>query len=167
MSHAGLFLGGKPLIRRPAPSGSALAQLRPLEWSLYLGHIYFRGEKDKLPRDYELYYTALPVGVTLYDVHDVILSDLVIQGFQLDGVNAHDNVFQTSLVGLTCRGNGRSGISVGGASRLRVHGCVLAENGTAQVRTEGPSQTEVSDCQISEATAPAIVREGGLITKNP
>ena len=39
----------------------------------------------------------MQVGVTLYEVRHVIVRDLVIQGFQLDGVNAHDGVRETTL----------------------------------------------------------------------
>ena len=48
----------------------------------------------------------MQVGVTLYEVRHVIVRDLVIQGFQLDGVNAHDGVRETTLSALNCRGKG-------------------------------------------------------------
>ena len=111
--------------------------MKPLEWSFIQGQVYFRVDKDRLPCEYELAYTALPVGLTLYEVRHVVVSNLIVQGFQLDGVNAHDNVFDTSLIGLTCRGKGRSGISIGGASRVRLESCLVGDNGAAQVRTEG------------------------------
>jgi hypothetical protein len=120
-----------------------------------------------MPRDYELSYTALTVGITLYEVRHVVISDLVVQGFQLDGINAHDGVFDASLVGLTCRGNGRSGISIGGASRVNLTACLVGDNGAAQVRTEGFSHTEILHCNLLENTAPAVVREGGLVMMLP
>ena len=152
---------------RPAAGYEGLASVKPLEWSFIQGQVFFRVEKDRLPREYELAYTALPVGLTLYEVRHVVVSNLIVQGFQLDGVNAHDNVFDTSLIGLTCRGNGRSGISIGGASRVRLESCLVGDNGAAQVRTEGFSRTEIADSQLLENTAPAIVREGGLVTRRP
>ncbi len=87
----------------------------------------------------------------------------MIQGFQLDGVNAHDGVRETTLSALNCRGNGRSGISVGGASRVRIDACLVGNNGTAQVRTEGFSHTQLIGCDLLDNTAPRIVREGGRV----
>ena len=59
------------------------------------------------------------MGITLYEVRNVVIRDLIVQGFQLDGINAHDGVFDALLKKVTCRGNARSGICVGGASRVR------------------------------------------------
>ena len=95
--------------------------------------MYFRTEPNRLPQSYDLSYTARQVGITLYEVRHVIVRDLVIQGFQLDGVNAHDGVRDTALVGLNCRGNVRSGISIGGASRVRLDSCLVGNNGAAQL----------------------------------
>ena len=88
------------------------------------------------------------------------LRELVVQGFYLDGVNAHDGVRQTSLVGLTCRGNGRSGISIGGASQVSLQACLAGDNGAAQVRGESWSTTHIINCNLLDKSAPAIVRDG-------
>jgi len=160
-----LFLGGKPLARRYVDREVGFPELQPLEWSLFDRHVYFCVEKDKLPRHYELSHTSLPVGITLYEARHIVITDLVVQGFQLDGLNAHDSVFDATFVGLTCRGNGRSGISVGGASRVRIIACLIGNNGVAQVRTEGFSRTEILNCDLVEAAnAPAVVRDGGLVS---
>ena len=162
-----LFLDGKPLTRQFVDREVGFPELQPLEWCLFDRHVYFCVEKDKLPRQYKLTHTSLPVGITLYEARNIVISDLVVQGFQLDGVNAHDSVFDATFVGLTCRGNGRSGISVGGASRVKIIACLVGDNGAAQVRTEGFSHTEVRNCDLVEsANAPAIVRDGGLVSVN-
>ncbi|MEX0713437.1 MAG: hypothetical protein WD278_13865 [Pirellulales bacterium] len=49
----------------------------------------------------------MQTGITLYHMHDVAVVDLIVQGFQLDGINAHDGVRSCYLSGITCRGNGR------------------------------------------------------------
>ena len=140
-----------------------LTELQPLEWCLYEQHVYFRVEPNRLPQSYALTFTARQVGITLYEVHHVVVKDLVIQGFQLDGINAHDGVRDTALVGLNCRGNGRSGISIGGASRVRIDSCLVGNNGAAQVRTEGFSHTQLVGCDLLDNTAPRIVRDGGRV----
>ena len=160
-----LFLAGKPAQRRRVNRDEGFPDLQPLEWCLHDRSVYFRVEPDRLPHQYDLTYTSLKVGITIYETRHVVISDLVIQGFQQDGVNAHDSAFGTTLVGLTCRGNGRSGISVGGASRVKAIACLVGNNGTAQVRTEGFSRTEIINCDLIDSEhAPATVRKGGTLT---
>ncbi|MHB8972400.1 MAG: right-handed parallel beta-helix repeat-containing protein [Pirellulaceae bacterium] len=158
-----LYMDGKPARRREIGTSDELAGLQPLEWCLYEQHVYFCVEPNRQPQSYAMTFTAMRVGITLYEVHHVIVKDLVIQGFQLDGVNAFDGVSETTLSALHCRGNGRSGISVGGASRVRLAACLVGDNGVAQVRTEGVSQTQLIGCDLLDSTAPRIVREGGRV----
>jgi hypothetical protein len=161
-----LFRDGRPLQRVvPDKADRRLPALKPLEWCLFERYIYFRPEKGKGPTQYNLSCADLTVGITLYEVRNVIVRDFIIQGFQLDGVNAHDSVFGGQLVGLTCRGNGRSGISIGGASRVVIEKCTIGDNGTAQLRTEGSSHTQLLETQLLDNSAPAIVNEGGKIQR--
>ena len=160
-----IFNDGRPAPR--ADGGNGLyPSLEPLQWCLHRRKIYFRTEENKLPEDYPLTCTHKQVGVTVYEARHVFIADLVVQGFRLDGVNAHDGVNNVELVGLTCRGNGRSGISVGGASRLTIRACLVGNNGHAQLRTEGHSRTEVvnSDLIDDDPQAPAVVKTGGEVT---
>lgn len=165
MAHQILYLDGKPAKRVPAERLGPLPPLEPLQWCLVDRHIYFRTENGQVPAAYNLAYAALPVGITVYESRLVEIQNLVVQGFQLDGVNAHDGVFDLALIGLVCRGNGRSGISVGGASRVRIEACLVGSNGEAQLRTEGLSRTRLinSDLVDDDPAAPAVVRESGEV----
>jgi hypothetical protein len=158
-----LYLGQRPATRRPVDSAQGLPVLEPLEWCLYGRHVYFRTEPQKLPDDYGLSYASLTVGITLYEVRRVVIRDLIVQGFQLDGINAHDNAVDCKLQGLTCRGNGRSGISIGGASRIQAVDCLIGDNGSAQVRTEGECKAELIHCELLANTAAGLVNEGGEV----
>lgn len=161
-----LFLDDKPAERRFVNREDGFPDLQPLEWCLFDRDVYFRVEPTRIPRQYDLSHTALPVGITMYEARHIVITGLVVQGFQLDGINAHDSVFDATLVGLTCRGNGRSGISVGGASRVKIIACLVGNNGAAQVRTEGFSRTEIRNCDLIDGEqAPAVVREGGLVSR--
>ena len=127
------------------------------------GWIYFRVDEGKLPQAYNLSCCGEQAGITLYEVHDVIIQDLVVRGFQFDGVNCHDNVKRTDLVRITSQENGRSGFSVGGVSRVRIDTCTAVGNGRAQVRIEGYCTVELIDNKLDPASGPAIIREGGRI----
>lgn len=164
MSYQQLFLDGQPAQRLEA-SGATLPALQPLQWCLVQGRIYFRVEPGRLPRDYNPSCCGHTVGITLYDVHDVVIHDLTIRGFQLDGLNAHDTVFSTDIVNVISLNNGRSGFSVGGSSRVRLDECSAGGNGQAQVRTEGYCQVRRVGGKFDEATAPALRNEGGQVVE--
>jgi hypothetical protein len=162
-----LFLDAVPVPRvKLAPDANNVADLEPLTWCLFNRQIYFRPEKDKLPPYYNLSCAGWQTGITLYKCERVLIENLIVQGFQLDGINAHEGVFHSQLIGVTARGNGRSGISIGGASRVKLDTCVVGNNGAAQVRTEGWSTTELVDCDLIDNTAPGLVRDAGRVTIN-
>jgi hypothetical protein len=164
-SHHMVFLDGRPAKRLHVEAkAKAPPQLDELEWCLYGGYVYFCVESGEIPQTHDISHSVLPVGLTLYRVRHVRISDVIFQGFLLDGVNAHDGVLNTELVQLTCRGNGRSGISVGGASKVIARACLVGDNGTSQVRIEGVSSTRLIDCDlIDDEHAPEIEKNGGQI----
>ncbi|MFP6676630.1 MAG: right-handed parallel beta-helix repeat-containing protein [Pirellulaceae bacterium] len=167
-SHQVLFLDGKPLDRvHVGPQLKEPPKLNDLQWCLFAGQVYFCVEAGDIPQSYDMSHSVLPVGLTLYRVRHVRISNVVFQGFQLDGVNAHDGVSQTELLQLTCRGNGRSGISVGGASKVVVNACLIGDNGTAQLRVEGVSHTRLIDSDlIDDDHAPEVERNGGKVERS-
>lgn len=152
-----LFLDGRPLVKGPGPTADGrLPTLGAMQWRYFDQHIQFRPEPTRLPHAYALSYAAEPVAITIYKVNHVLIQDLVVQGYQLDGINAHEGAFNTRLVGITARGNGRSGISIGGASQVTLEACLVGNNGLAQVRTEGWSKTALINCTLLDNTAPAV-----------
>jgi hypothetical protein len=163
MSYQLLFLDGVPANQVTVAAGDAVPKLKPLQWCYLDRHVYFCVGKDKVPQKYNLTHSCLPVGITLYGVQNVEIRDLTIQGFQLDGINANDNVFGASILGVTARGNARSGVSVGGASRVTIQASLIGNNGAAQLRTEGFSKTEVVNSDLLDNTAPKVVSDGGKV----
>jgi hypothetical protein len=161
-AHQRLFLNDQPA-EFVASVGDARAQLKPLQWTLLQGQIYFCCEKGKLPTSYNLSCCGLRTGITIYQVEDVVVTDLIVRGFQLDGVNAADTAFKTKLLGVVSQDNGRSGFTVAGASRVTLDQCTSAGNGNSQLRAEGYSQTTIRDCELNPASAPALVRDGGRV----
>ena len=170
MSYQQVFLDGKPAVQRRVPATllATLPKLQPLQWCLYQGHVYFCTEPGKAPPDYALTHTALLTGITLYEVRSVRIRDLVVQGFVFDGVNAHDSAFDAELSGLTCRGNGRSGISIGGSSQVRVDSCLVGDNGESQVRVRGFSRAIIERSKlIGVKDAPEFDHQGGQLIHTP
>lgn len=159
-----LFLDGKPPLLVPSPPpGHDIPRLDPLQWCLGNGWIYFCVEKDKLPGDYRLCCAALQTGITLFHVENVVIEDLIIQGFQQDGINLFNSARNIRLAGIISRGNGRSGITVGGASSAVVEACLLGNNGKAQLLTLPYSETQIADSHLLGNTAPGWVDRGGRV----
>ena len=127
------------------------------------GYIYFCVEWAKLPEDYPITYAEKKTGVTLLHVRDVVIADLTVQGFQLDGINAYNSARDITVRGVTCRGNGRAGIAVGGASLVHLEGCGLGDNGEAQLLALPWSETHVTGSVLLSNTSPAVVRRDGRV----
>lgn len=159
-----LFLSEQPA-EFVTPAGDARPALKPLQWTLVAGQIYFCCEKNKLPSSYDLSCCGLQTGITIYQTDNVLVQDLIVRGFQLDGVNAADTARQTKLLGVVSIDNGRSGFTVAGASRVLLDQCTGAGNGNSQLRAEGYSQTKVRDSELDPKSAPAVVQDGGRVFK--
>lgn len=147
-----LFLDGMPLERRPAIGIGLQAKvplLQPKQWALVNGWIYFRVEPVTLPQSYALSYTVIPAGLTLYKVENVVISNLTIQGFQLDGVYLHDVTGPCDLVGVNCHWNGRCGVAAMGVSQTQLISCKLEGNGLYQL-----SLKDYTDCDLRNCPPP-------------
>ncbi len=160
-----LYLDGKPAEWVPVVTPDTVPELQPKQWALVDGAIYFKAEDGKIPSQYILRYCRYQTGITIYEARNVVISGLTVQGFQLDGINAHDGVKGLLVENCRLRGNGRSGLSVGGASRAQLSNSVLGGNGYAQVRTEGYALLKINDCRFltSPYSGPAIVQSGGRV----
>jgi len=163
-SHPLLFVAGRPAPRQAVdPAQGRLPQLTPGQWCAHDGHIYFAAEAGKAPRDYPLSYAALSVGITLYQVKNVAVLDLVVQGFHTDGVSAPDGARNVRLGGLILRGNGRAGLAVAGSSQVSADGCLVGDNGTAQIWLSGYGTLGLQNCELLAGSAPPVVRRGGRL----
>lgn len=138
-------------------------RLEPMQWTRVGGRFLFRPEPNRSATEYDIEMTTQTAGISLYDVDNVVIRDLTVRGYRIDGINAHDRATGVRLINVTCLENGRSGVSVGGASRVRIEASRLSENGEAQVRTEGQGELTVEGVKVGTKSAPASVRAGGRI----
>jgi parallel beta-helix repeat protein len=86
-----------------------------------------------------------------------------VQGFQIDGISLANSARNVSLVSVTCRGNGRCGISVGGASSTTLDECLVGDNGQAQLLTLPCSETHIRNSRLLSNTAPGWMDQGGRV----
>jgi hypothetical protein len=162
--HQQLFLGGRPATRVFAdPLSGRPPEMEAGDWCLHGGAIYFCVERMKLPEDYPLSYARSRVGISLLYVRDVEIRDLVVQGFQLDGINAHNSARGVTLTRVVCRGNARAGITAGGASILTLADSLAGDNGDAQVLALPYSELHVHNTELLGNTAPGLVNRNGTV----
>ena len=163
LAYQQLFLNGEPLrhVRTSGRPDSAVS-LQPLEWTLRSDRILFRGEEGRVPHQYDLRHCGLQTGITLYNTEFVRIEDIIVQGFQQDGINAHELVKGCQLVRVECRANGRSGISVGGVSQMEIIESHCYDNGRVQLRLEGQAKVvaERSDFNVDDKAAPWLEIQG-------
>lgn len=114
-----------------------LNRLEPLTWTRHGGAIQVRLDETQSPDRLPLEVTWQTTGITLYDVQHVVIRDLVVRGYRIDGINAHDRCEGITLVNVSSRHNGRSGITVAGASRVAIGATLSEQNGESQLRVEG------------------------------
>lgn len=164
----GLLLLQDDRLRRVRFEGPArLNELQPMQWTRSVGRFYLRPEAGLMPSQYPIQVTGQTTGITLYDVQHVEIRDLTVRGFRLDGINAHDRATEVRLVNVQCEQNGRSGVSIGGASRVRIEASRFVGNGEAQIRTEGMSHATLEGVQVGSASAPMLIRNGGIVVGLP
>lgn len=164
LGYQQLFLAGRRAVRHPvAKEAVQPPPLAPLEWCLWRGRILLRVEEGRLPDVYQASCCGLQTGITLYYVHNVLVRDLVVQGFAVDGIAVHDVVRDTRLERVSSRDNGMSGVSVRGASWLEMDECQLLGNGHSQLRVEDFARCWLYQCELSPETAPAIQQSGGKL----
>ncbi len=164
MGYSQLFLNGRPAVRVfAAQSAKSPPKLEPRQWCSLEGRVYFCVEKNKLSGDYKLSYAHDPTGITLFHVERVRIADLTVQGFQVDGISLYNSAREVSLSNVTCRGNGRSGVAVGGASLLTIDDSLLGNNGQAQLLTLPYSEAHVRNTHLLSNTAPGLVDQSGRV----
>ena len=81
--------------------------------------------------------------------------------------SAPDLVVNAQVHGCTLRGNGRSGVSVGGVSQLSINGCLVGDNGHSQLRSEGQGKLTIENCDVIEQEGRlSIDHQGGLVERD-
>ena len=121
--HYQLILNGKavPELRRKANENRATVPDLPSgTWCAFRGAIYYRSERRTEPESMPFGFAQRGCGMTLYSVRNVLVQNVSIQHFRIDGVNAADQATDVVLTGVHLIENGRSGLAVGGTSLVAV-----------------------------------------------
>ena len=140
-----------------------LAELKPLQYGRINGSIFFCAKPGEVPQSYGLRGSVEQTGITLYDTSNIVIRDLKVVGYRLDGINCHDLVNNVRFENIVAAENGRSGFSIGGASKVIIKGGELRGNGESQIRSEGQSETELVGVKIEAGKTKAIDQSSGRV----
>ncbi len=146
-----LIKGEKALPEQPCPpNATKLPEILPGHWCAWRGSIYYRVLPGEAPikGSEPLWFAAEEVGITLLDARDVIIHNLELRHFRLDGVNVHDRCQHIILDNVRLIENGRAGLAVGGSSLVGLKDSTVEGNRFAQILNTEVAQTEILTSQI-------------------
>ncbi|MCY2964155.1 MAG: right-handed parallel beta-helix repeat-containing protein [Planctomycetota bacterium] len=146
-----------------APTASELPKLAPGHWAAWKGVIYYQAADQSwsAPDQLPLGLAAKDVGISIFDVNNVVIRNLTVRHFRLDGVNVHDRARGVVLENVLLVENGRSGLAVCGASQVEVVGSELAGNRVAQLWLGEMGKAQLSETKLLPGKAGLPIRFAG------
>lgn len=149
--HFQLIRDGQALPEvRPAAgeTWSTLPDLQVDQWCVWHGSIFYRCEPLIEPSALNMAIARRTCGITVFSAHDIVISDLTIQHFRLDGVNLHDLASNVELERLTLRENGRAGLAIGGSSTAQISASSVKRNRDYSVLIQEAAAIALEDCVV-------------------
>lgn len=131
---------------QPGEKWDSIPDLEVDQWCSWKGSIYYRVERLVDPASQRLSIARRSCGITVFSAHNIVISDLTIQHFRLDGVNLHDLATDIQLEKLTLRENGRAGLAIGGSSTGRLTGSDIERNRDHSVLIQEAAAVGLEDC---------------------
>ena len=116
----------------PDRTQTAPPQLEPLQWCAVRGFVYFRVEPRRYVNQYEIEAPAFDIGLGLHNARNVVVRNLTIEQFRLDGIHVSGNCRNVRLENVRSTGNGRCGLTVTGTSQVQASALDLAGNRVAE-----------------------------------
>lgn len=135
LGHFLLLRDEKPLPRHKVPVDQAQPTELPAgHWCACRGRVFYHALENEIPPQMPFALAQDTTGISLYGVRHVVISDLSVRHYRVDGVSAHDLCRNVVLTGITAIENGRAGITVSGASAITIHKTATRRNAEASVR---------------------------------
>lgn len=149
--HYLLVLSGTELTEVRPDSGTQWRELPTLEvhqWCSFKGQIYYRSPEREEPHNKPFAFAGEECGISIYGARDVVIQDLTVQHFRLDGVSVPDLAKNIELRNVKLAENGRAGLRVGGAAVVTVRGGTFEKNLRHSVLVQGLGGAEVVESTL-------------------
>ena len=145
-----LFRGSERVGEHPLTASGSLSDIPEGRWSARGGSMYYHGRPLENPWEHSYRVAQRGVGLSLHRVQDVLIRDLTIVGFRVDGAHAVDQCRGVSLSNVTLQHNGRAGVAVSGTSEILLNKCRVIDNARDSVRISGLGAADLKECQITQ-----------------
>lgn len=149
--HFLLVLAGQELTEVRPESGGPWRELPPLEvhqWCSFKGQIYYRSAERDEPHNKPFGIAVEECGISVYGTQEVVIEDLTIQHFQLDGIGVPDLAKKIELRNVKLIQNGRAGLRVSGAAVVTLRAATIEKNGRHSILLQGLGSAEVVDSSL-------------------
>ena len=151
-----------------APGAKDVPPLEFGQWCAWQGNIYLQTDPEELetPAEVPFALATEEVGISLLDVQHVLIRNLTIRHFRLDGINAHDHCQTVIFDNVHAVENGRAGLSVSGNSLVGASNCRFERNRSVQLLNSETAQTELLDTTLGDEPRLRLQIRGGHVLFN-
>jgi hypothetical protein len=139
----------------PPTASFSLDEIPEGHWTSRRGQVYFRVPLQQPPMESAWTYAAEDQGVSLVDVRQVVIVDLRVVGFRVDGINVDNACRHVTLERVASEHHGRAGLAVGGSSRVRLVNSRIVENGRYSVLVTEAAEVEIEASDLG-GVAPTV-----------
>lgn len=149
--HYQLILDGKavPEVRpQPDEQWTEVPAIPVGSWCAFRGAIYYHAERLVEPESMNFAFAQRMSGITFFSVKNIIVDNLKVEHFRIDGVQASDHATDIVLRGVLIVENGRAGLTVGGTSLVALVGCQIERNRDESILIREAAALVVQDTQI-------------------
>ncbi len=156
-----LLRDGEPVARYATAFDSPFPEGLPEgQFAVCRGRIFYRAAKRALLSENEFAIAQGTSGISLWGVRYVIIQDLKVQHFRIDGVNAHDLCRNVMFDRVTAVSNGRAGVTVKGSSQIVMRQCNVTANLEHSILVEESGGADVQNSTVDvEPTRPGAKKD--------
>lgn len=151
--HYRLILSGMPIEEVQPAVGEhlmSLPELTPHQWCSHRGAIYYREAEREEPMARPFWFASHECGITVYSAQNVVISDLTVQHFRVDGIGVPNLTRDIVLRNVKLTENGRAGLRVGGTGMITLRGCNIEKNGRHSLLIQGLGAANVVESDLDE-----------------
>lgn len=150
LTYTMLLQHDKALPRATGVYWNDLPNLAPESFGIWRGQVVFRAADRKFIHQHPLSIARLRCGLLLDRADKIVVRNLHVRGFALDGVQVRGPVTQVYFRDCRFADNGRGGVSAYSNAQVVLDNCFLESNAEADGLARAGARLRLQNCQASE-----------------